>query len=112
MLQDGEEADAPFVFEESPPCKHTSSKLWRKLIPIVVKGGAMRDYQVQGLNWMASLHHNGINGILADEMVSRHLITAQTIELTRNRVWVRHSRPSLSWGTCVIISVRADHILS
>lgn len=29
----------------------------------------MRDYQVQGLNWMASLHHNGINGILADEMV-------------------------------------------
>lgn len=38
----------------------------------VVKGGKMRDYQVQGLNWMASLHHNGINGILADEMV-RHL---------------------------------------
>ena len=29
----------------------------------------MRDYQVQGLNWLASLHHNGINGILADEMV-------------------------------------------
>jgi SNF2 family DNA or RNA helicase len=36
----------------------------------VVKGGKMRDYQVQGLNWMISLHHNGINGILADEMVS------------------------------------------
>ncbi len=36
----------------------------------VVKGGKMRDYQVQGLNWMVSLHHNGINGILADEMVS------------------------------------------
>ena len=29
----------------------------------------MRDYQVQGLNWMIGLHHNGINGILADEMV-------------------------------------------
>ena len=29
----------------------------------------MRDYQIQGLNWMISLHHNGINGILADEMV-------------------------------------------
>lgn len=28
----------------------------------------MRDYQVQGLNWMVGLHHNGINGILADEM--------------------------------------------
>lgn len=29
----------------------------------------MRDYQIQGLNWMISLYHNGINGILADEMV-------------------------------------------
>ncbi|KAF8507767.1 P-loop containing nucleoside triphosphate hydrolase protein [Hysterangium stoloniferum] len=28
----------------------------------------MRDYQIQGLNWMVSLHHNGLNGILADEM--------------------------------------------
>ena len=28
----------------------------------------MRDYQIQGLNWMISLYHNGINGILADEM--------------------------------------------
>src|SRR5277367_1220554 len=33
-----------------------------------VKGGEMRQYQVQGLNWMVSLHQNGLNGILADEM--------------------------------------------
>ncbi|SJX62817.1 probable ISW2-ATPase component of a two subunit chromatin remodeling complex [Sporisorium reilianum f. sp. reilianum] len=49
---DDEEEDA-FVFNESPA---------------YVKGGKMRDYQVQGLNWMISLYHNGINGILADEM--------------------------------------------
>ena len=30
----------------------------------------MRPYQLQGLNWMVSLHHNGLNGILADEMAS------------------------------------------
>lgn len=30
--------------------------------------GLMRDYQVAGLNWMISLHENGISGILADEM--------------------------------------------
>lgn len=30
----------------------------------------MRDYQVCGLNWMISLYENGINGILADEMVT------------------------------------------
>lgn len=29
----------------------------------------MRDYQIQGLNWLISLYENGINGILADEMV-------------------------------------------
>ena len=36
----------------------------------VVINGTMRGYQLQGLNWMVSLHHNGLNGILADEMVS------------------------------------------
>jgi SWI/SNF-related matrix-associated actin-dependent regulator of chromatin subfamily A member 5 len=28
----------------------------------------LRDYQIQGLNWLISLYENGINGILADEM--------------------------------------------
>ena len=35
-----------------------------------IKNGELRDYQVRGLNWMISLYENGINGILADEMVS------------------------------------------
>ncbi|BGP31421.1 chromatin remodeling complex Adenosinetriphosphatase [Rhodotorula toruloides] len=47
------EGDGPFVFTESPA---------------YVKGGKMREYQIQGLNWMVGLHYNGINGILADEM--------------------------------------------
>jgi SWI/SNF-related matrix-associated actin-dependent regulator of chromatin subfamily A member 5 len=33
-----------------------------------VTGGTMRDYQIDGLNWLISLYNNGINGILADEM--------------------------------------------
>ncbi len=36
--------------------------------PAFIKNGEMRDYQVQGLNWLVSLHENGISGILADEM--------------------------------------------
>lgn len=40
------------------------------LILIDIKAGEMRDYQIRGLNWMISLYENGINGILADEMVS------------------------------------------
>ncbi|KAJ5217146.1 ISWI chromatin-remodeling complex ATPase ISW2 [Penicillium chermesinum] len=30
--------------------------------------GELRDYQIAGLNWLVSLHENGISGILADEM--------------------------------------------
>ena len=30
--------------------------------------GSMRPYQIAGLNWLANLYQNGINGILADEM--------------------------------------------
>ncbi|KAI5811750.1 chromatin remodelling complex ATPase chain ISW1 [Peziza echinospora] len=36
--------------------------------PSYITGGKMRDYQVAGLNWLVSLHENGISGILADEM--------------------------------------------
>jgi len=37
----------------------------------------MRDYQVRGLNWMISLYENGINGILADEMVTIVFVTRE-----------------------------------
>ncbi len=36
--------------------------------PGLIQGGTMRNYQLEGLNWMIKLHDNGINGILADEM--------------------------------------------
>ncbi|EMC92505.1 hypothetical protein BAUCODRAFT_78119 [Baudoinia panamericana UAMH 10762] len=49
--QDGKEAQT--IFRESPS---------------YIQGGEMRDYQVAGLNWLISLHENGISGILADEM--------------------------------------------
>lgn len=42
-----------FSFRDSPP---------------YIRNGTMRDYQVAGLNWLISLHENGISGILADEM--------------------------------------------
>lgn len=36
--------------------------------PQILIGGIMRDYQLDGLEWMVSLYKNGVNGILADEM--------------------------------------------
>lgn len=36
--------------------------------PGTVSGGVMRNYQLEGLYWLASLYENGLNGILSDEM--------------------------------------------
>ena len=36
--------------------------------PDSVTGGFMRNYQLEGLDWLTSLYENGLNGILADEM--------------------------------------------
>jgi hypothetical protein len=48
----------------------------------------MRDYQVQGLNWLISIYKNGINGILADEMV---------VFLLTKRAWARLYRRFHFW---------------
>lgn len=54
LLKDGKRGgQAETIFRDSPG---------------FIKGGVMRDYQVAGLNWLVSLHENGISGILADEM--------------------------------------------
>lgn len=36
--------------------------------PSYVKEGKLREYQIQGLNWLISLYENKLSGILADEM--------------------------------------------
>lgn len=47
--------------------------------PSLVTGGKMRQYQLEGLEWMKSLWMNGLCGILADEMGLGK--TVQTISL-------------------------------
>ncbi|RLV87107.1 putative ATP-dependent helicase IRC5 [Meyerozyma sp. JA9] len=36
--------------------------------PSLITGGTMKDYQLDGLEWLSTLYENGLNGILADEM--------------------------------------------
>jgi len=36
--------------------------------PLLLTGGILRQYQMDGYEWMSTLWENGINGILADEM--------------------------------------------
>lgn len=64
LLEKGDIDDegGPFTFDSSPACNFQ--------IILDVKYGEMRDYQIQGLNWQINLYENGINGILADEMVT------------------------------------------
>ncbi len=60
-----QEEDAELIKDE----KHGgSAETMFRDSPGFIQGGEMRDYQVAGLNWLISLHENGISGILADEM--------------------------------------------
>ena len=36
--------------------------------PYLLKGGELKEYQLDGLNWLLNLYYQKINGILADEM--------------------------------------------
>lgn len=42
--------------------------VWMWLWRLDITGGNMRDYQIEGLNWMIKLHDANVSGILADEM--------------------------------------------
>lgn len=47
--------------------------------PFLLEGACMRDYQLEGYEWLKLLYLNGVNGILADEMGLGK--TIQTISL-------------------------------
>ncbi|ESK97246.1 helicase swr1 [Moniliophthora roreri MCA 2997] len=51
----------------------------QKITPPLLLRGVLRPYQFSGLEWLASLHTNNLNGILADEMGLGK--TIQTISL-------------------------------
>jgi len=61
--------------------------------PVLISGGVMRKYQLEGLQWMINLDQNGINGILADEMGLGK--TLQTISLFAHLVEVGVRGPFL-----------------
>lgn len=56
--------------------------------PDLVTGGAMRSYQLEGLEWLSELYRNGMNGILADEMG-----LGKTIQTIAFLAWLRGEGP-------------------
>ncbi|CAL8460870.1 g401 [Coccomyxa elongata] len=72
-----EQEDADLLKDEVGGSDNVPHRLSQQ--PSVIKHGIMREYQMQGLNWLIHLYDNGINGILADEMGLGK--TLQTISL-------------------------------
>eukprot|EP00124_Ichthyophonus_hoferi_P005332 Ihof_evm1s747 gene=Ihof_evmTU1s747 len=57
--------------------------------PSLMVNGKLKDYQMQGLEWMVSLYNNDLNGILADEMglgktIQSISLVAYLIEVKKN----------------------------
>ncbi|GAB5372678.1 hypothetical protein AAMO2058_001685200 [Amorphochlora amoebiformis] len=62
----------------------------------LVKGGTLRDYQLQGVEWLAALYQNGLNGILADEMG-----LGKTIQVV---TFIGHLRAMQVYGPIMIVA--------
>ncbi|CAG8482252.1 7854_t:CDS:10 [Ambispora leptoticha] len=60
-------SESPLVVSHPPTGTTLSTAVVRTKIPMLLRG-QLREYQHVGLDWLASLYNNGLNGILADEM--------------------------------------------
>lgn len=76
--------------------------------PKSITGGVMKDYQLEGLEWLVSLYENGLNGILADEMgLGKTLQTISFLAFLREKgVW----GPFLVVGPVSVLSSWVDEI--
>lgn len=58
--------------EESPAAKSTFKQ------PALLTGATLKDYQLEGVAWMAGLHQNGISGILG-MWVRSHIVRTRPL---------------------------------
>lgn len=63
-----QQALADAVDDDSNAVLGGGHELAATIQPAPVTGGRMRDYQLEGLEWLKTLYMNGLCGILADEM--------------------------------------------
>lgn len=78
-----ENEDAELLADESADGEAAGHRL--SVQPSIITGGKLREYQMQGLNWLIHLYDNGINGILADEMVRCSVLTTASCAARRAR---------------------------
>jgi SWI/SNF-related matrix-associated actin-dependent regulator of chromatin subfamily A member 5 len=64
--------------------------------PSLITNCTMRPYQIEGLDWMAQMFGNGMNGILADEMgLGKTLQSISLLALAKERGWPISKLPHL-----------------
>jgi len=92
--------------EDSKLGEHKNLRSARQ--PGTITGGVMKDYQLEGLEWLVSLYENGLNGILADEMgLGKTLQTISFLAFLREKgVW----GPFLVVGPVSVLSSWVDEI--
>ncbi|CAG8516030.1 2068_t:CDS:2 [Diversispora eburnea] len=90
-----EESEIIPAISEPPTGTTLSTANVRTQIPPLLRG-QLREYQHVGLDWLASLYNNGINGILADEMGLGK--TIQTIALLAHIAYEKGD-----WGPHLIV---------
>ena len=98
---DSDSEDAPSAKKGKRQRKETKSSSGRKKIklevdendtrifrqPQLVTGTKLKEYQLEGVAWMAGLHENGISGILADDM------GLGKVRVRYHRYSLQHSQP-------------------
>lgn len=62
------DSDAGEKFDTNTHYRNDSGLVVSKRQPRLLTGGVMRNYQLDGLEWLVTLYKNAVNGILADEM--------------------------------------------
>ncbi|KAI1296078.1 hypothetical protein EDD11_007587 [Mortierella claussenii] len=90
------EPAAKTVSTASPPVAKPNKPTISARQPKLVTGGILRDYQLEGVEWMVSLYENGLNGILADEMGLGK--TLQTIS------FLAYLREKGVWGPFLVVA--------
>jgi ATP-dependent DNA helicase len=60
--------------EEGPGGEGEDARVLTFRQPALVTGAKMKDYQLEGVEWMMGLHQNGISGILGGWCVYSHFI--------------------------------------
>uniref|UniRef100_A0A6B2KWZ2 Uncharacterized protein n=1 Tax=Arcella intermedia TaxID=1963864 RepID=A0A6B2KWZ2_9EUKA len=95
LIQQQQEGIQPMnTVEEEPQTKKSYYSMIHRFVekiteqPKMLIGGVLKDYQLNGLQWLVSLYNNKLNGILADEMGLGK--TIQTISLLAYLIETKH----------------------